>query len=116
MNTVLQAKLNTYIQQIGYYRNEFGPNGIHPSAHWSEPPASYTLDTVTKPSTDWAVMTLYNGRGGLPLRRLTGQTTGFKCPLWFNEKNGTWVLKQNQYDYTKGIADDINNPPNTVEE
>ena len=116
MNTILRAKLNTYIQHIGDYRNVFGPGGIRPSAHWSEPPATYTLENVVRSSTDWAVMTYYNGRGGLPTRKLPGQTIGIKCPFWFNEKNGGWTLKQNGKEYTKKLAKEIANPPNTVEE
>jgi hypothetical protein len=48
-------------------------------------------------------------------RKLTDQTTGFRCPFWFDEKTGTWTLKPNNKDYTGLIADEINNPPRAVE-
>jgi hypothetical protein len=71
---------------------------------------------VTLPATTWAVMTLYNTKDGLPNRKVTGQTIGFYCPFWFDEKKGTWTLKPNSQDYTKKIAGEISNPPNAMEE
>jgi len=121
-NEILREKKAEYQVITNAYRKAFGPSGlVVPPKPWIEPPVNWpSIDGVTFTTFEWSVMTLYNGKGGCPTRKLPGYVNPitkdiFQSPLWFEEKEGKWHIKPNKENYNGKIIRDINKSDVVVE-
>ena len=101
MNMTLREKRNEYLAFIRLYRNAYGNN-----QNWVEPTGfSTNINGFAVSAETWGVLTLYNGKGGIP-RQTIGISSNQRSPLEFKPDVGTWVFHTNRNDYvTKVIKD-----------
>ncbi|MCL1909345.1 MAG: hypothetical protein FWG05_00245, partial [Kiritimatiellaeota bacterium] len=73
--------------------------------NWKNPPLAHTINNKTFSAEKWAMITLYNGGGGITESVTNNGKTKFVSPWIFNPAgSGNWELKPNQNNYAVEVA------------